>query len=89
MHAKPFGNKFYLIRAQVTFFDGLNLTLDLAQVEKQLLLVGRGAHLNEGPGPQDKLLNGGLDPPHGIGGKFETLVWLKSLHRLHEANVAF
>ena len=62
-----------LFRAHVTIIDGLDLPLDAAQVEKQLLLCGGGADFDERPRPQDIFLNACLDPPHGIGGQPEAL----------------
>ena len=70
-------------------FERRDLALGLAQVEEQLLLRRRGAHLHERPGAQDVFLDGGLDPPHRVGGQPEPLLRLKPLHGLHQADIAF
>jgi hypothetical protein len=77
-----------LIGAQIALLDGLDLALHLAQIEEQLLLARRRAHLDQRPGAQDELLDGRLDPPHGVGGEAESLVGLEPLDRLHEPDIA-
>src|SRR5258705_7983950 len=62
--------------------------LGLAQVEEQLLLIGRGAHLHQGPRAQDVFLDRRLDPPHGISGEAEAFFRLEALDRLHQADIA-
>ena len=64
------------------------LALGLAQVEEQLLLIGRGAHLHQGPRAQDVFLDRRLDPPHGISGEAEAFFRLEALDRLHQADIA-
>src|SRR6476620_5419491 len=66
-----------------------NLALRLAQIEEQLFLVRRGAHFHERPGTQDVLLYRRLDPPHCVCGETKALLGLESLHRLHQADIAF
>ncbi|MNJ49526.1 hypothetical protein D3C77_447630 [compost metagenome] len=73
---------------QVAFLEGRDLALGLAQVEEQLLLRRRSAHLHQGPGAQDVFLNGRADPPHGIGRQAEALVGIEFLDGLHQADVA-
>src|SRR5262249_48909919 len=74
---------------KIAFIERLALALDLSQVEKELLLCGRGAHLNQAPRAQDIFLDRRPDPPHGIGRKPESLVRIEALHRLHQADIAF
>ena len=64
------------------------LALGLAQVEEQLLLVGRGAHLHQRPRAQDVFLDRRLDPPHSVGREPEALLGLEALDRLHQADIA-
>ncbi len=86
--AQPLGDDLDLIGPQVAFVERGNLALGLAQVEEQLLLVGGGAHLHQRPRAQDVFLDGGLDPPHGVGGEPEALLGLEALDRLHQADIA-
>ena len=88
-HAETLGNDLHLVGAQIALVQRVDLALRLAQVEEQLLLVRGGAHLHERPGTQDVLLNRRLDPPHGVGGKTEAFFRLETLHRLHQADIAF
>ena len=82
------GDGLDLFGAQVALLQRGDLALGLAQVEEQLLLVGRGAHFHERPGAQDIFLNRRADPPHGVGGQTKALVRLEALDRLHEAHIA-
>jgi hypothetical protein len=38
---------------------------------------------------QDIFLNGGANPPHGIGGQAKAAIGVKALDRLHHAHIAF
>ena len=38
---------------------------------------------------KDIFLDGGLDPPHGIGGKSEPTVGIEAPYRLHHAHISF
>jgi hypothetical protein len=78
-----------LVRLEIAFAERVDRALRLAQVEEQLLLVRGRAHLHERPRAQDVFLNGGLDPPHCVGGEAEAFVRLEPLHRLHQADIAF
>src|SRR5215831_13048064 len=86
--AEPPGDDLHLIRSHVALVEHRNLALGLAQVEEQLLLVCRGAHLYQGPRAQDVFLDRSLDPPCGIGGEPEALVRLEALDRLHQTGIA-
>ena len=66
----------------------MDLPLDLAQVEEQLLLACGGAHFDEAPGAEDEFLDRRLDPPHGVSSEPETLVGFEALHRLHKAHIS-
>src|SRR6516225_6998580 len=77
-HAKPFGDNLYLVGPQLTFLERGNPALRLAQVEEELLLVRRGAHLHQRPGTKDVLLYRRFDPPHRVRGKTEALFGLKA-----------
>jgi hypothetical protein len=88
-YAEAGGDLGHLLRAEVALLDGLHLALQLAQIEEQLLLRRRGAHLHERPAVQDVFLDRGADPPHGIGGQAEAAVRVEALHRLHHADIAF
>src|SRR5215510_8245017 len=82
------GDDLHLIRSHIALVEHRNFTLGLAQVEEQLLLVCRGAHLYQGPRAQDVFLDRSLDPPCGIGGEPEALVRLEALDRLHQTGIA-
>jgi len=73
---------------QVAIVDGLHLALQPAQVEEQLLLCRRGAHLHQRPAMQDVLLDRGSDPPHGVRREPEPAIRIEPLHRLHDAHIA-
>src|SRR5436189_41466 len=73
---------------QVKLIECRNLALGLAQVEKELLLIGGGAHLHQRPRAQDVFLDRRLDPPHGVGGEPEAFIRLKALDRLHQPDIA-
>ena len=79
---------FDLVGPHVALVEHRDLALGLAQVEEQLLLVGRGAHLHQRPRAQDVFLDRRLDPPHGVGGEPEALLGLEALDRLHQADIA-
>jgi hypothetical protein len=87
-HAEAGGDLGDLLGAEIALLDRLHLALELAQVEEQLLLRRRGAHLHQRPAMEDVLLDRGADPPHGIGGQPEAAVGVEPLHRLHHADVA-
>ena len=74
--------------AQVAVLQGADLALGATQVEEQLLLIGGGADLHQGPGSQDIFLDRGPDPPHGVGRQTKALVRLELFDRLHQADVA-
>ena len=78
-----------MFRLQVTIFDGLHLTLEPAQIEKQLLLRRRGAHLHQRPAMQDVFLDGRTNPPHCVGCQAKSPIRVEALHSLHHADVAF
>ncbi len=88
-HAELGGDALHLIGPQVALFERLELALDLAQIEEELLLRGGGAHLHQAPGAQDVFLDRRPDPPHGVGRKPEALVGIEALHRLHQPDIAF
>ena len=77
-----------LFGRQVAVVDRLDLALQPAQVEEELLLGRRGADFHQGPGVQDIFLDGRADPPHGVGGQPEAPVRLEPLDRLHQAHIA-
>ena len=79
----------HLLGLQVAVLDRLHLALQPAQVEEQLLLRRRGAHLHQRPAVQDVFLDRRADPPHGVGGQAEAAVRIEALHRLHHADIAF
>ena len=76
------------LRAEVALLDRLHLALQPAQVEEQLLLRRGRAQLHQRPGVQDVFLDGGADPPHGVGGEPEAAVGVEALDRLHQADIA-
>src|ERR1700722_14526468 len=86
--AEPLRNRLDLIVAQIALVERRNPALGLAQVEEQLLLARRRAHLHERPRAQDVFLDRGANPPHGVSRELESLVRLEALDRLHEADVA-
>jgi hypothetical protein len=88
-HAEAGGDLGHLLGREVALLDRLHLALELAQVEEQLLLRRRGAHLHERPAVQDVFLDRGADPPHGVGGQAEAAVRVEPLDRLHHADIAF
>src|SRR4029079_8124921 len=88
-HAEPGRDLLHLIGPEIALFERLELTLDLAQVEEELLLRRRGAHLHQAPRAQDVFLDRRPDPPHGVGRKPEALVGIEALHRLHQADITF
>ncbi len=55
-NTQPFGDDLHLIGAKITFLQSRDLAPRFAQIEKQLLLVGRGAHLHQRPRAQDVFL---------------------------------
>ena len=88
-HAEALRDQLDLIGAHVAFLQRVDLALRLAQVEEQLLLVRGRAHFHERPRAQDVFLDRRLDPPHRVGGQTEALLGLETLHRLHQAHIAF
>jgi hypothetical protein len=70
---------FQVLRRQVAFLHCLQLALELAQVEEQLLLRRRRAHFDQRPGVQDVFLDRRADPPHGIGREAKAAVGSKRL----------
>ncbi len=78
-----------VFRGEIAFLDRLQLTLELAQVEEQLLLCRGGSHLHQRPRMQDVFLDCRPDPPHSISGKAEAAIGLEAFHRLHQADIAF
>jgi hypothetical protein len=89
LDAELVGDQLDLFGPQIALVDGVDLPFDLAQVEEELFLGGGGADLHETPGAQDVFLDGGLDPPHRVGGEPKALVGVETLDRLHEADIAF
>src|SRR3974390_1821150 len=87
-HAEALGDDLHLIGAQIAFLERRDLALRFAQVEEELLLVRRGAHLHQRPRAQDVCLYRCLDPPHGVGCETEALFGPEALDRLHQADIA-
>ena len=79
---------FQVFGRQIAFLHRLQLALELAQVEEQLLLCRRRAHFDQRPGVQDVFLDGGADPPHRVGREAEAAVGVEALDRLHHADIA-
>ena len=88
MTPKLVRDRLHLVGAQIALVQRLQLALGAPQVEEQLLLRGRGAHLHEAPRAQDVFLDRGADPPHRVGREAEALVGVEALDRLHQADVA-
>src|SRR5712671_7512121 len=86
---EAFCDELNLVGAKIALFERGNLALGLTEIEEELLLVRGRAHFHERPGPQDVFLDRRLDPPHRVGGKPETLVWLNTLDRLDQPDIAF
>ncbi len=74
---------------EIAILHGLDLALDLAQIEKQSFLIGRRAHFHQAPGPQDIFLDRCLDPPHGVSGQSEPALRFELLDGLHQTDIAF
>jgi len=83
------GDLLDVLGREIALLEGLDLALELAEIEEQLLLRGRRAHLHKAPRTQDVFLDGGADPPHGIRRQTEAAVGLEALHGLHQADIAF
>ena len=86
---EPGGDLGDVLGVEVALLDRLDLALDAAQVEEQLLLGGCGADLHQRPGMQDIFLDRGADPPHRVGREPEAAVGVEPLDRLHHAHIAF
>ena len=56
-HAELVGDLGHILGRQIAFVERLEPGLELAQVEEQLLLGRRGAHLDQRPGMQDVFLD--------------------------------
>nr|ABZ09802.1 hypothetical protein ALOHA_HF4000APKG8K5ctg1g16 [uncultured marine microorganism HF4000_APKG8K5] len=88
-HIHSLGDLRRLLRGQFSGIDDLELVLDLAQAEEQLLLRRYRADLHHGPRTQDVFRNRRPDPPHGIGRKPETAIGVEPLNRPHKPHIAF
>ena len=59
------------------------------QIEKQFALRLGGCHLDDAPVAQDVFMHLGADPVYGEGHQPHPDLRVKTLHRLHEADIAF
>ena len=76
-------------RRQIARAELAQLALEPAEIEEQLLLRRRRAHLHERAVVQDVFLHRCAHPPHRVGGEAEAALRLELRQRLHQADVAF
>ena len=72
---------------QIALVELAEAALETAQVEEQLLLRGRRAHLHERAVVQHVFLDGGADPPHRVGREPEAAVRIELGERLDQATL--
>src|SRR3546814_21170603 len=75
----PYTTLFRSLGRQVALLHRLDLSFELAQVEEQLLLRRRRAHLHQRPGMEYIFLYCGANPPHGVGREPEAALRLEAL----------
>ena len=78
-----------MIGMQITAFERGNLVLGRTQFKKELSLRSGSSDLNQRPGTQNIVLDGGLDPPHRICRKTNIPFGFKAVQRLHQADIPF
>src|SRR6185295_14893299 len=88
-NSKMVGERRDMLGRQVAFLDRVDLVFGFAQVEEELLLVGRRTEFDEAPRAQDVFLDRGTNPPHRICRKTEALVRFEALDRLHKTDISF
>ena len=87
-HVEALGDFRDEFRREIAIVDRLQLTLQPAQVEEQLLLGGGRTHFHERPRVQDVFLDRGADPPHRVSSEPEPAIRIEALHRLHDPDIS-